>query len=95
MRVTYARGSAFGLTATAYECQSGAPFPSGVPCAKGWKHGLRAAASGAASGTASGAAGLTRRGLGPLGAGPLREQKRVPWGTPGSKIQAWGGAGQE
>ena len=42
------------------------------------KHGLRAAAPGAASGTASGAAGLTRRGPGPVGAGPLREQERVP-----------------
>ena len=27
MRVTYTCGPALGLTATAYECRSGAPFP--------------------------------------------------------------------
>ena len=70
-------------------------FLTGLPCAEGGKHGLRAAAPGAASGTASGAAGLAHRGPGPAGTGPLRAQERVPWGTLGSKIQAWEGAGQE
>ena len=79
MRVTYTCGPAFGLTATAYECRSGAPFPLRVfHVPMGGKHGSRAAAPGAASGTASGAAGLTRGGPGPLGAGPPREQERVP-----------------